>query len=194
MRQTRPLCLASASPRRRALLEQFGLTFAVVAPAIDESPRAGEPPEALVARLAEAKARAALADFPAHVILAGDTVVVHGGRLLGKPESPQDAARMLTLLSGQTHRVITGYHLLDGAGGASVARAVTTEVTFRVLPPRWVGWYSHLPEASDKAGAYAIQGQGGAMVSGIHGSYTNVVGLPVESVIWDLVEQGWLTW
>ena len=71
---------------------------------------------------------------------------------------------------------------------------MTTEVTFRVLPPPWVGWYSHLPEAQDKAGAYAIQGQGGAMVSGIHGSYTNVVGLPVESVIWDLVEQGWLSW
>ncbi len=194
MKLVRPLCLASASPRRRELLEQFGLTFDVVAPAVDESPREGEPPETLVARLSQAKAEAARKDFPRHVILAGDTVVALGAQILGKPGSPQEAARMLAQLSGKTHRVLTGYMLLDAAGTARLGRVVTTDVTFRVLPPEWVGWYSHLPEAWDKAGAYGIQGQGGAMVSGIHGSYSNVVGLPVESVIWDLVEQGWLTW
>jgi septum formation protein len=194
MKLTRPLCLASASPRRRELLEQFGLTFDVVAPAVDETPHEGEPPEELVARLSRAKAEAARKDFPRHVILAGDTVVALGVQILGKPGSPQEAARMLGQLSGRTHRVLTGYTLLDGAGGRRIGRVVTTDVTFRVLPPEWVGWYSHLPEAWDKAGAYGIQGQGGAMVSDIRGSYTNVVGLPVESVIWDLVEQGWLTW
>jgi septum formation protein len=194
MKQARRLCLASASPRRRALLEQFGLTFDVFAPTVDEVPRPGEPPGDLAARLSAAKAQAALRSYPGHLILAGDTVVALGGRLLGKPGSPAEAARMLAELSGQTHRVLTGYRLLDGPTGRQVARVVETAVTFRVLPPAWVGWYSLLPEALDKAGAYAIQGQGGAMVSGIHGSYANVVGLPVECVIWDMLEQGWLTW
>lgn len=194
MRLTRPLCLASASPRRRALLEQFGLAFVTFAPAVDEAPLPGERPEALVARLASLKARAALAAHPSHLILAGDTVVALDGALLGKPDSPDAAAGMLRRLSGKVHRVLTGYELLDGPSGRRVTRVAETDVEFRVLPPAWVGWYSHLPEAADKAGAYAIQGQGGAMVSGIRGSYTNVVGLPVESVIWDLAEQGWLTW
>src|SRR5689334_2663856 len=98
MKQQRPLCLASASPRRRALLEQFGLEFDVMSPQVDETPREGEPPEALVARLAEAKARAALERFPRHVILAGDTVVALGAQVLGKPTSPEHAARMLAQL------------------------------------------------------------------------------------------------
>jgi septum formation protein len=99
---------------------------------------------------------------------------------------------MLCLLSGATHRVLTGYRLLDAASGAHCARTVETCVTFRRLPPEWVRWYSRLDEARDKAGAYGIQGLGGAMVERIEGSYPNVVGLPVEAVLWDLVEQGWL--
>jgi septum formation protein len=194
MKQACRLCLASASPRRRALLEQHGLACEVYAPAVDETPMPGEAPQALAARLCAAKAQAALARFPGHLILAGDTVVALDGRLLGKPASPAEAAEMLRLLSGQTHRVLTGYHLLDGPSGRRVARVIETAVTFHVLPPEWVRWYSHLPEAWDKAGGYAIQGRGGALVSGIHGSYSNVVGLPVESVIWDMLEQGWLTW
>jgi septum formation protein len=194
LRLTRPLCLASASPRRKALLEQFGLRFAVQGSPVDESPRPGEAAEALAVRLAREKAGTALARFPDHLILAGDTVVELDGRLLGKPESPQDAARMVAALSGRTHRVVTGYCLLDGPTGGAVARAVETRVTFRALPQAWVRWYSHLPESLDKAGAYGIQGIGGAMVSRIEGSFANVVGLPVEAVIWDMLEQGWLEW
>lgn len=192
MRQTRALCLASASPRRHEMLERFGLTFVTVAPRVDETALPAESPAGHVARLAACKAEVARREYPGHVILAGDTVVVQGGDILGKPRDPDEAARMLTRLSGAAHRVLSAYCLLDAASGAALARTVETQVTFRRLPPEWIRWYSRLDEAQDKAGAYGIQGVGGAMVESLTGSYTNVVGLPIESVVWDLLEQGWL--
>jgi septum formation protein len=192
MTPTRPLCLASISPRRRELLERFGLVFEVFPPNVDEAARPGEAPTALVARLAAEKARAAHARFPGHLILAGDTVVLCDDQLLGKPADAGESAHMLALLSARTHRVLSGYHLLDGPTGQIRMGTEETRVTFRALSPEWVRWYSHLPEGRDKAGGYAIQGVGGAMVRGIEGSYTNVVGFPIEAIIWDLLEQGWL--
>ncbi|MFI5399553.1 MAG: Maf family protein [SAR324 cluster bacterium] len=193
MIQTRPLCLASASPRRAELLTRCGLRFERVSPDVDESPLGHESPRETVARLAEAKSKAARPRFPKHVILGADTAVVIDGGMLGKPASPQDAARMLTALSGRTHRVLSAYCLLDGATDLAHTRVVETAVTFRELPPRWIAWYSAQPEAQDKAGAYGIQGIGGAMILRIEGSYTCVMGLPIEAIVWDLLERGWVT-
>lgn len=193
MKQTRPLCLASASPRRAELLRRYGLAFDACAPDVDEAARPGEAPDALVLRLAAAKAEAARTRFPAHVILGADTTVVLDGRMLGKPASPADAARMLGLLAGRTHRVLSAYCLLEAATGQAHARVIDTAVTFRPLPQAWIAWYSAQPEAQDKAGAYGIQGIGGAMISRIEGSYTCVMGLPIEAIVWDLLERGWLT-
>jgi nucleoside triphosphate pyrophosphatase len=192
MRQTRALCLASGSPRRRELLERFGLEFDVFAPEADEQALPGETAAAHVQRLAGVKAEAARAAFPQHGILAGDTVVVHGERLLGKPADAQEAERMLTALSGATHRVVSAYCLLDAATGKRSGGIVETRVTFRRLPTAWIRWYSRLDEARDKAGAYGIQGIGAAMVERIEGSYPNVVGFPIEVIVWELLGLGWL--
>jgi septum formation protein len=193
MKQSRPICLASASPRRKELLERFALRFEVFAPQVDERLQAGETAAAHVARLAALKAETARRAFPDHLILAADTVVVYRNRILGKPAGPEDAARMLRLLSGRSHRVLSAYALLDGPSGERGGATVDTRVTFRALPPEWIAWYSRLPEAQDKAGAYGIQGVGGAMVQRIVGSYTNVVGFPIEHVLWALMERGWVT-
>lgn len=193
MKQLRPLCLASTSPRRRELLELFGLTFTTFAPSVDESLLPGETPRAHVTRLAETKAKAALKSFPDNIILAGDTIVVHNHKVLGKPEDAREAKSMLQSLSGETHQVISAYCLLDAPTGQSSTKVVETKVVFRQLTPEWIDWYSQHPESADKAGAYGIQGVGGAMVSGIEGSYNNVVGFPVEQIIWQLMQQGWLS-
>ncbi|MDH5751298.1 MAG: Maf family protein [Deltaproteobacteria bacterium] len=193
LRQNRPLCLASTSPRRRELLGRLGLEFQVFDPRVDESGLPGETPVEHVLRLARLKAQAAREGHPGHGVLAGDTVVVLDGVVLGKPEHQADAARMLKMLAGNTHQVVTAYHLCDADTGEGFGRTVQTGVTFRGLPPEWLNWYSGSPEAADKAGAYGIQGLGGVMLARLEGSYTNVVGFPVEDIFWDLVELGWVS-
>lgn len=193
MKQNLPLCLASSSPRRRALLEQFGLQFVVQGADVDESPRAGETPEDYAGRLAGEKARAVQSSRTGHGILAGDTIVVIDGDVLGKPRDAAQARAMISKLSGRTHRVISGVFLLEADSGWSLGRTVETAVTFRGLPASWIDWYSRQPEAMDKAGAYAVQGVGSAMVERIEGSYANVVGFPIESIFWDMFERGWVS-
>ena len=192
MIQKRPFCLASGSPRRRELLEQFGFTFEVHPVDVDESPLPGELPAPHVERLAALKAQMARHRFGDHLILAGDTVVAHGDAILGKPGNTQHAREMLRRLSGQTHVVLSGYHLLDTASGKTCARTVQTQVVFRELSEAWLDYYTGLPECLDKAGAYGIQGVGGTMVQEIRGSYTTVVGFPMEAIFWDLVDHGWV--
>lgn len=193
MQSTRPLCLASASPRRRELLARFGLPFAVMSPQLDERVVPGEAAQAHINRLAALKAEAALRHYPRHLILSGDTVVVHDGKILGKPADGADAERMLAALSGNSHRVLSAYLLLDGPTGQRCGRTVESRVFFRQLPPAWIRWYSRLDESRDKAGAYAIQGLGAAMVHRIEGSYTNVVGFPIDAILWDLMDKGWVS-
>ena len=193
MKLTRPLCLASASPRRRELLERFGLEFVQIAPSADESALPGEPPAEHLLRVAGLKAEAARAGHLEHLVLAGDTAVFLDGEMLGKPGEAEAARRMLSALSGRTHTVLTAYVILDARDGERCSGAVETRVTFRRLPPEWIQWYSRLDEPLDKAGAYGIQGIGGAMVERIEGSYTNVVGFPIENIIWDMIGKGWLT-
>ena len=193
MKQTRSFCLASASPRRRDLLAQYGLEFSVHPVEVDEQRLAGEDPPDYVKRLAALKAGEAKSSHADHVILAGDTVVVLDGDIMGKPRDGEEAADMIGRLSGRTHRVLSAYTLLDGATGANYTQAPETLVTFRALPQAWIEWYSRLPEARDKAGAYAIQGMGGAMVERIEGSWSTVVGFPMEAIVWDLLDRGWVT-
>ena len=177
------LILASASPRRQALLTQLGLFPIVEPPAVDERPLPGEDARSLAARLARMKgsaiaARAANRDA---VVLAADTVVALDGELLGKPTSPEDAMRMLRTLSGRTHSVISG--IFVASPRHMETQAVETRVRFRALSESQIRWYAATGEPLDKAGSYAIQGIGGAFVESIEGSHSNVIGLPLAETL-----------
>jgi septum formation protein len=176
------LVLASGSPRRLDLLRSLGLTPEVIVPDVDESPLEGETPLALVRRLAAAKA-AAVADRlpPDAVVMAADTTVELDGESLGKPADDAEAAALLWRLSGRTHHVHTGVVLRRGADVASATS--TTAVTFAPLDAALVAWYVATGEPHDKAGAYALQGAGGAFVVAVEGSPSNVVGLPLHEVV-----------
>ena len=170
----------------------YGLECRVQAAHVDETAQPGEAPADYVRRLAQAKAREVAARVDGHGILSGDTIVAVDGAMLGKPADAADAGRMLERLSGRTHRVITAYVLLDPQADTCIERTAETRVTFRALPADWIAWYAALTEPLDKAGAYAVQGVGGAMVERIEGSYTNVVGFPIEHIVWDLLASGWV--
>jgi septum formation protein len=176
---TIPLILASASPRRRDLLAQIGVTPAAVVPTdVDETPLKGEVPRLHALRLAEAKARKAATQHPEAAILAGDTVVACGRRILPKAETEADAKACLTLLSGRRHRVIGAVCLLLPDGKPHL-KAVETTVTFKRLEAAEIDAYIASGEWRGKAGGYAIQGRAAVFVRYIGGSYSNVVGLPL---------------
>ena len=174
------LHLASSSPRRREILGALGLDFSYSGVDLDESQLRGEAPEAMVLRLAAAKAAAAAVDA-ATLVLGADTAVVLGERIFGKPRDRDDAVTMLECLSGNSHRVLTGVALRTPAG-VRTALSVT-EVQFREIRPDEALAYWHSGEPCDKAGAYAIQGLGGVFVEAISGSYSGVVGLPVFETV-----------
>ncbi|WP_242346895.1 Maf family protein [Anaeromyxobacter terrae] len=171
------LVLASQSPRRRELLAQLGVPHEVLPANTDESVRPGEPAREYVARVAREKARA----VPGELVLAADTAVVLGGEVLGKPRDAEDARRMLAALSGSAHEVLTGVCIrrLMGADALELEAVVSTTVRFAPLDPASIAWYVGTGEPLDKAGAYAIQGAGGAFVLAVQGSVSNVVGLPL---------------
>jgi septum formation protein len=181
------LILASHSPRRKAFLKDLGFSFKIVPVHIDEQPRPKEGPLAYVRRMAKEKAEKASRLFPDRWVLAADTVVVLGRKILGKPRSKGEAERYLRLLSGKTHRVITAFCLKKGKKG--LVKAVSSWVTFKELRPEEIRWYVRTGEPMDKAGAYAIQGKGAFCVKRIRGSYTNVVGLPLTEVLEALESQ-----
>jgi nucleoside triphosphate pyrophosphatase len=177
------LVLASASPRRRELLAQAGFTFDVISADVPEVRKPGEDPIRFVTRLAREKAEAVLASHPVTpdtIVLGADTIVVVDEEVLGKPQDEADAARMLRLLSGQTHQVITGICLAKGRERQRAAEV--TFVRFSTLSDEEIDAYVATGEPLDKAGAYAIQGRAGRWVPRIHGCYFNVVGLPLALV------------
>jgi septum formation protein len=180
------LILASSSPRRADLLRAAAIPFDIQPADIDETRTADEHPEAYVRRVAKAKAGAVGGRFPARIVLAADTAVVVGPDVLGKPVDGADAARMLGLLSGRVHEVMTAVCLLTPAGPETERRLQTavesTRVTFARLSEAEIAWYVASGEPADKAGAYAIQGLASRFVTRIEGSYSNVVGLPIERV------------
>jgi septum formation protein len=171
--------LASASPRRRDLLAQVGLSPDRIVPAeVDERPRPRELPRAVACRLAEAKARAVAGRFPGAFVLGADTVVACGRRVLPKAEDEGQARACLALLSGRRHRVMGGIAVVDPAG-RPVSRVVVTAVTFKRLEAAEIDAYMAAGEWRGKAGGYAIQGLAALHVRQIVGSYSNVVGLPL---------------
>ena len=172
--------LASGSPRRHELLTQLGVPFTVRVPDIDESPHRDERPPDYVRRLAFAKA-AAVSVAHHELVIAADTTVELAGEILGKPLDEHDAASMLRRLSARTHRVHTGVAVR--LGELEVAEVCTTLVTFVELDEKMIEWYVATGEPMDKAGSYALQGAGGAMVQLVRGSVSNVIGLPLHVVI-----------
>ncbi len=196
------LVLASTSPRRAELLLGLGLKARIVVPRVEEADREDEAPDEHALRLALAKTRAAmerLGDSPGNVVLGADTVVTTGGAILGKPRNAADALRMLSLLRGSTHDVLTAVCLLRTDDGRSASAVERTRVHFRSYDDRTIRRYISTGEGRDKAGAYGIQGLGSLLTLGIEGSWTNVVGLPLEILpdlfsevaveLWEMIER-----
>ena len=171
--------LASSSPRRRELLASVGAEFDVLPSHVPEEHRPGEAPEDYVARLSREKANAIAMQHPSRWVIAADTTVLLGDQLLEKPLNKADAARMLSLIAGKTHIVYTGVTLQNAGLEIRDTRVAESEVRMLPLSQSDVEWYVATGEPLDKAGAYAVQGVGAMFIDSIHGSYTNVVGLPL---------------
>lgn len=186
------LILASASPRRAELLSQIGVNHRACPADIDETPLAGESPEHYVERLAREKALAVAAGHPDNLVLGSDTTVVLAGEILAKPESDDHASSMLSRLSGQTHQVMTAVALARGSDCQS--RVSISEVTFRTLDEPEIRAYVASGEPMDKAGGYGIQGRGGIFVRELKGSYSAVVGLPLQETAELLAQAGCPVW
>lgn len=188
------IILASASPRRKELLSKLVNEFSVLPAEIDETPFANELAHDYVIRMAEEKARAAIAKHEAishrDVVIASDTSVVIDGDILGKPESFEDAANMLRRLSGRRHMVMTSLCVCNGSLNRVATKNVVSEVEFREISDLEIRQYWQTGEPVDKAGSYAIQGLGGMFVKQIKGSFSAVVGLPVFEVAQFLNEFG----
>jgi len=181
------LILASGSPRRRELLEMLGLPFRVIVPAVDETRKTSEVPDRYVVRVARDKALAVARQEPGAVVLAADTaVVLRAEGVFGKPGSAEEAVAMLQRLEGRTHQVMSAVAV---AQGERVEHAIDiTDVTFRTLPQQMIEDYVATGEALDKAGAYAVQGRGAALVEGIRGDFFGVMGLPLRLAL-ELLER-----
>ena len=183
MSQTAPLILASESPRRRELLAAVGVPFRVTPSGVEEKPLPGEPPARFIRRAALEKGDEVAARHPSSFVLSADTIVVADGTILGKPRDRADARRMLSLLAGREHRVCTAVCLLCAGRGYCDLRTETTRVRFRDLTPAEIAAYARTGECDDKAGAYAAQGAGMLLIDRVAGSFTNVVGLPMTTVV-----------
>ncbi|MFT3692805.1 MAG: Maf family protein [Kofleriaceae bacterium] len=181
------LILASASPRRREMLERVGVGIEVVPADIDETPRDREDPEAYVARIAAAKAAAVAARMPGRWVLAADTTVTIDGEILAKAADGAEATAMLEKLAGRTHACITGFAI---AGPRSLLQTVTSEVDFAPMSAATIADYVASGEWRGKAGAYAIQGIAAAFISSVRGSVTNIIGLPLAEVLEALASLG----
>lgn len=186
------IVLASASPRRAELLTQIGLSFRACPADIDETPEAGEAPAHYVERLARAKALAILVSEPDATVIGSDTSVVLAGRILGKPAGPDEARDMLQRLSGNTHQVMTAVAV--ASADACESRVSMTEVRFRRLSDAEIEAYVATGEPMDKAGGYGIQGRGGIFVEQLRGSYSAVVGLPLQETAELLDGAGYPVW
>lgn len=182
-----PIILASSSPRRAAILRSLGCPFTVVPPLAEERAYGSWDGGELLRRRAVQKARGVQSELPDSAVLAADTIVLLGSRVLGKPEDKNEAGEMLSLLSGKVHEVWTAVCYIPSGEAEAKTALSATRVTFRTLSSREIMAYIETGEPMDKAGAYGIQGIGGLWVLSVEGCYYNVVGLPV-SVLWDLLK------
>jgi septum formation protein len=187
---TKPVVLASSSPRRREILEKTGLKFMVDAAEINEDHGRRMKPAELAKTISLEKAKVVAARHPCSIIIAADTFGVLGGRMLGKPRDENAARDMLGRMGGRRHRVVTGFTILDTETGKAVSKAVETKVYFRKLDSEEIEAYVKTGEPLDKAGAYAIQGMGALLVEKIEGDYYNVIGLPLSSLARELKRFG----
>jgi septum formation protein len=190
MREARTIILASASPRRKELLELTGMKFKVDPGDHKEDMNLKMSPHELARFLSLEKARSVAGKYDDAIIIAADTFVVIKGQILGKPHTIGEAMRMLALLNGKTHSVITGFTIIDTDTGKSLSRSAETRVTFKKLTMKEIGAYVKTKEPLDKAGAYAIQGLGSVLVKRIEGDYFNVIGLPLCALVESMKEFG----
>jgi septum formation protein len=188
----RRIVLASASPRRKELLGQLGLRFAVEPTGYDESVAAPGGPHEIARALSLGKARAAAEKHGGALIIAADTLVVLGDRIIGQPHTAAQAREMLRALNGRTHAVVTGFTVLDAGTGRTSTGSVETRVRMKKVTLKTIDSYVRTKEPLDKAGGYAIQGLASRFVEQVDGSYSNVVGLPVALVYRLLREQGFM--
>jgi len=186
----RRIVLASASPRRKELLGQLGLRFAVEPTGYDESVAAPGGPHEIARALSLGKARAAAEKHGGALIIAADTLVVLGDRIIGQPHTVAQAREMLRALNGRTHAVVTGFTVLDAGTGRTSTRSVETRVRMKKVTLKTIDSYVRTKEPLDKAGGYAIQGRGAVLVDRIEGDYSNVVGLPLGALAETLGEFG----
>jgi len=177
------LILASASPRRREILSRLDVPFTIEPSDVDETPRPREGPEDLASRLALAKARDVAARHVAGLVIGADTVVERAGRLFGKPRDADDAARMLRLLRGGPHLVVTGLAVVRASDGEARTGAVSATVTMRPYSDDEIAAYVATGEPLDKAGAYGAQGEGSRLIERVDGPYLTVVGLPLDELL-----------
>ena len=182
--------LASASPRRKELLRSAGLKFRIVPASVREKYISGETPRQHVRRLAQNKAELIAAKYPDAWVLGADTIVVVDGKILGKPKNKTQAKKMLQQLSGRTHKVYTGFTIARGALSIRKTRIIHSAVRFKNIAPEEMKWYIACKEPYDKAGGYAAQGKGAYFIKSIHGSYTNVIGLPLCEVLEEFKKVG----
>lgn len=177
------LILASASPRRQALLERLGIEIDIVPSRVKETVREDEDPKDHVLRMAREKTEDVATRFSDRWVIGADTIVVIDGKILGKPQTFEEARQMLSLISGRDHWVFTGYAIARKETATFVSHVLKTRVRIKSLSPGQIDWYIRTEEPFGKAGAYAIQGVGCFMVEEVEGSYTSVVGLPVCEVL-----------
>jgi septum formation protein len=180
------LILASASPRRQELLRSVGLKFQIIPAHVNENCLAGESPRQHVKRLASDKAMVIAKKYPEAWVLGADTIVFIDGIVLGKPENKTQARKMLWKLSGREHKVFTGFTIAHVATDIYRTKVIQSAVQFKTIRPEEMDWYVASDEPYDKAGGYAVQGQGAYFIRSIRGSYTNVIGLPLCEVLEEL--------
>ena len=186
----RTIILASASPRRKELLEKIGLKFEVEPSNFEEDIHSGLEPHELAQKISLAKAKSVARQHQNAIVLAADTFGIFEGKVLGKPHTEAEARTMLKTLSGRSHSVITGFTLIDTAKNKTLSKSVETKVYIRKLTLAEIDAYVKSKEPLDKAGAYAIQGLGAVFVEKIEGDYFNVVGLPLSALTEALKEFG----
>jgi septum formation protein len=179
--------LASASPRRREILQSVGLNFKIIPANVNEDYLTGESPRQHVKRLSFNKAMAVAEKYQKAWVLGADTIVVIDGMILGKPKNKVQAKNMLEKLSGRHHKVFTGVTISHMESAISKTQVIQSTVRFKTISPEEMKWYINCDEPYDKAGGYAIQGKGAYFIRSIRGSYTNVIGLPLCEVLETLI-------
>ncbi len=194
-KQSRPIILASESPRRRQYLERYKLQFDIRTGDVDESVNNDKSPVTYAERLAREKGMVVADTLTDNeIVISADTIVVLDNQIIGKPKDRDNVLPMLKKLNGYSHQVITAYFIYDCLSRQEVSRTVTTRVVFNQVADELLQAYAKLEEPLDKAGAYSIQGAGTFLVKSIKGSYNNVVGLPIELLLQDLIDNKWLSY